>query len=78
MIQTIQAKYLKPNRKSLENMLSGATEEKRKIYRHHSLFNFKKGKFKPHLGFSCLPDGKREKMEEWRSKYNLPIDIENI
>ena len=31
MIQTIPAKYLKPYRKSLENMLAGATEAKRKF-----------------------------------------------
>ena len=76
MIQTIPAKYLKPYRKSLENMLSSATEAKRKFYKHNSLFNFKKGNLKPYLGYSWLPDGNREETEEWRSKYNLPIDIE--
>ena len=39
MIQTIPAKYLKPYRKSLENMLAGATEAKRKFYKHNSLLN---------------------------------------
>ena len=51
MIQTIPAKYLKPYRKTLENLLAGATEAKRKFYRHKSLFNFKKGNLKPYLGF---------------------------
>ena len=78
MIQTIPAKYLKPYRKSLENMLAGATEAKRKIYKQNSLLNFKKRNFKPYLGYAWLPDGNREEIEEWRSKYNLPIDIEKI
>ena len=78
MIQTIPAKYLKPYRKSPENMLSSATEAKRKFYKHNSLFNLKKGNLKPYLGYSWLPDGNREEIEEWRSKYNLPIDIEKI
>ena len=78
MIQTIPVKYLKPYRKSPENMLSGATEAKRKIYKHHSLFSFKKGNLKPYLGYSWLPDGNREKIEERRSKNTLPFDIENI
>ena len=43
MIQTIPAKYLKPYRKSPKNMLSSATEAKRKFYKHISLFHFKKG-----------------------------------
>ena len=43
MIQTIAANFLKPYRKSLENMLAGATEAKRKFYKH-SLFNVKKRK----------------------------------
>ena len=78
MIQTIPAKYLKPYRKSLENMLSSGTEAKRKFYKHNRLFNLKKGNLKPYLGYSWLPDGNREEIEEWRSKYNLPIDIEKI
>ena len=78
MIQSIPAKYLKSYRKSLENILSGATEAERKFYTHNSLFKLKKGNLKPYLGCSWLPDGNREKIEEWRSKYNLPIDIKNI
>ena len=50
MLQTIPANYLKPYRNSLENMLSGATEAKRKVYNHHSLFNLKKKKFKAMFG----------------------------
>ena len=42
MIQTIQAKYLKPYRKSLENMLSSGAEAKRNFYKDNSLFNLKK------------------------------------
>ena len=78
MIQAIPAKYLKPYRKFLENMLSNATEAKRKFYRHNSLFNLKKGNLKPYLGYSWLPDGNREEVEEWRSKYTLPIDTEKL
>ena len=78
MIQTIPAKYLKPYRNSLENMLAGATEAKRKSYNYKSLFTFKKGNLKPYLGYSWLPDGNREEIEEWCSKSNLPIDIEKI
>ena len=78
MIQTIPAKYSKPYRKSVENMLSSATEAKRKFYKHNSLFNLKKGNLKSYLGYSWLPDRNREQIEDWRSKYNLPIDIEKI
>ena len=78
MIQTIPAKCLKPYQKSLENMLSNATEAKRKFYRHNSLFSLKEGNLKPYLGYAWLPDGNREEIEEWCSKYPLPIDIEKI
>ena len=70
MIQTNPANFLKTYQKSLENTLWGATETKRKYYQHHSLFNLKKGRLKPILGISWLPDGSREEMEEWRSKSN--------
>ena len=40
MFQTIPAKNLKPYRKSLGNMMAGATEAKRKFYKHNNLFNF--------------------------------------
>ena len=76
MIQTIPAKYLKPYRKSLEKMLSSATEAKQKFYKHNSLFTFKKGNLKPYRGYSWLPHGNREEIEEWRSKYNLAFDFE--
>ena len=51
-------------------MLSVATEARRKFCKHHSLINLKKGNLKPFLGFSWLPDGSREEIEEWRSKSN--------
>ena len=68
MNQTDPANFLKPYQKSQELLLWGATEAKRKFYKHHSLFNLKKGNLKPFLGFSWLPDGSREEIEEWRSK----------
>ena len=58
-------------------MLSGATKTKGKFYKHHSLFSLKKGTLKPNWAYSWLPDGKWEEIEEWSSKYNLPLDIEN-
>ena len=65
-IQAIHAEKLKPYRKSLEESPSGANEAKRKLYKNQSLFNSTKGKFKPNLGYSWLPDGNREEIEEWR------------
>ena len=61
MVRTIPAKDLKPYRKSLENLLAGATEAKRNFYKHNSLFNFKKGNLKPYLRYSWLPDGNRDR-----------------
>ena len=34
--------------------------------KNHSLFNSKKGKLTPNLGYSWLPDGNREEIEQWR------------
>ena len=78
MVQIIPAKNLKPYRKSLENMPSRATEAKRKFYKQHSRFNWKKGNLKPYLGYSWPPDGNQEEIEEWRSIYNLTLNFENM
>ena len=69
---------MKPYRKYLENKPSGATEAKRKNLQTSESNHFKKGNLKPCFGYSWLPDRNREEIAEWRSKYNLPLDVENI
>ena len=59
-------------------MISDATEEKRKFFKANSLFNLKKGNLKPYLGYSWLPDGNREEIENWREKFDIPIDVDKI
>ena len=67
MMQMIPAKYINPYRKSLEEMISDATEAKRRFFKTNSLFNLNKGNLKPYLGYPWLPDGDREVIDTWRS-----------